>query len=624
MASPSLDDGNSYSQKAKFDPLLPSPFDDSHRSPVGFIGRWQIRDYQGSRGSTILPVPLISSGFRSPNRTTAFPYPSQNTSMPSPSLPGGDYPLQLVGFSPNLPSPYSDAHRSTAGFRPLPCDHRYQPRNLILCFDGAAKYSNNGNTNVIRLFQGLDKMKTDKQLCYYQPGMGTTKTLERISQPVSKIIDMALAWYLDDHIVEAYRFLMENYREGDKICLFGFSRGAYTARCLAGMLHSVGLLPSGNDVQIRFAYALYKDGSEDGVQKAHGLKKAFSRHVSIEFMGLWDSVTSVGLADRTLPFTSHNAVVKTFRQAFALDERRAKFRHNPWSRAVSDGPPPPAMPNHLNRFKTRRQSVNVEEQVRFSEEAKLVGTAVRNTLLFRRKADQTQYRSDRHTEDQHAWQCPDCNFPWGETNCREVWFAGSHSDVGGGEVDTFEAEHRNNLSNPSLLWMVQQIDAARVGILWAPDAFDDVPTVKAHFDEKLESNFMSPKSPQGTESKLPQPVLYELHKDVEGKLHNSLGGITPWWLLEYIPSWKNFLDDNNQQWKELDINRGRGREIHHENPLFHRSVQLLEEKSDAAFSNTMDLRNKLPYSTVWEPYAGGSEFEYSAPSAATCYHHRRA
>ncbi|KIO32132.1 hypothetical protein M407DRAFT_43120, partial [Tulasnella calospora MUT 4182] len=89
-------------------------------------------------------------------------------------------------------------------------------RNLILCFDGTAKYFNDGNTNVIRLFQGLDKMKTDNQLCYYQPGIG------------HNFFPLSLALLLFTYLLSP---------EGDKICLFGFSRGAYTARCLAGMLH---------------------------------------------------------------------------------------------------------------------------------------------------------------------------------------------------------------------------------------------------------------------------------------------------------------------------------------------------------------------------------------------------
>ncbi|KAG8923715.1 hypothetical protein FRC01_012447, partial [Tulasnella sp. 417] len=493
----------------------------------------------GSKGSTIQPMSPISSGFVSPNRASGFPDLSQNASMPSPSLIGGDYPSQQVEFSPDLPSPLGESYRSPIGFvnHPPTRDHRPQPRNLILCFDGTAKYFNDGNTNVIRLFQGLDKMRTDKQLCYYQPGIGTyvspTKSVGQISRRVSKAIDMAVAWYLDDHVMGGYRFLMENYREGDRICLFGFSRGAYTARCLAGMLHIVGLLPRSNEEQIQFAYSLYKDKSDDGVQKAHGFKKAFSRHVSIEFMGVWDSVTSVGLAGKTLPFTSHNAVVKTFRQAFALDERRAKFRHNPWARAAFDGPPPAAMPNPLNRLKTRRQSVNVggseqnQEPLTISGRVKLVGTAI--------SMPGNAQIATSHGEKQTAEKC----------------------DVGGGEVNTFKEKHKNNLSNPSLLWMVQQIDASGVGILWAHDAFDDVPTVKAYFNAKRDSNLPKPStsptasSPTGTESKLPPPILDELKKDVKSKPHDSLRGITSWWLLEFIPLWKHFLDGNKQQCKEL-------------------------------------------------------------------------
>ncbi|KAG8952366.1 hypothetical protein FRC04_004794 [Tulasnella sp. 424] len=467
-------------------------------------------------------VPETPSGVVFRTRTTTFVLPDQSRTFT-------DFPSQQVEFpgSPGFPSQPGDAYRSPIGFvdRAQAPDYGPPPRNLILCFDGTAKYFNDGNTNVIRLFQGLDKMKSDRQICYYQSGIGTsispTKAVGQISRQVSKAIDMAVAWYLDEH---------------------------------------VGLLPKGNEGQIPFAFARYKDKSDDGVQKAHGFKKAFSRHVSIEFMGVWDTVTSVGLTGKTLPFTSHNAVVKTYRQAFALDERRAKFRHNPWTRAAFDGPPPASMPNALSRLKTRRQSLNVGQEQQPPEPlTKIIGTAIRNTLLLRRRTDGRHYRSVVDEKDGHTWQCPDCNFPWGETDCKEVWFAGSHSvtigarsaDVGGGEIDTLKEEHRNNLANPSLLWMVQQIDTRVAGICWAPDAFDDIPTLKAYFDAKRGPTSAKPRTREGSESVLPESVLDELKKDVQGTVHDSLGGVTSWWLLEYIPLWKPFLDGNKQQWKEL-------------------------------------------------------------------------
>ena len=69
---------------------------------------------------------------------------------------------------------------------------------------------------------------------YFQPGI-----VQPVFQWGAKMLDEAVAWYLDAHVRGGYTFLMQNYRPGDKICIFGFSRGAYTARALAGFLHKV-------------------------------------------------------------------------------------------------------------------------------------------------------------------------------------------------------------------------------------------------------------------------------------------------------------------------------------------------------------------------------------------------
>ncbi|CAE7233603.1 unnamed protein product [Rhizoctonia solani] len=171
-------------------------------------------------------------------------------------------------------------------------------------------------------------------MVYYQPGIGTY-TPPGIFLPVTlalaKIADQGIALYLDKHVMGGYKFLMKHYNKGDRICLFGFSRGAYTARALAGMLHKVGLLPPDNTEQISFAYQMYKRTDLAGYQQSAGFKKAFSREVKIEFMGVWDTVSSVGLLwPRHLPFTSSNAIVKKFRHAVSLDEHRAKFKQNVW------------------------------------------------------------------------------------------------------------------------------------------------------------------------------------------------------------------------------------------------------------------------------------------------------
>jgi uncharacterized protein (DUF2235 family) len=117
----------------------------------------------------------------------------------------------------------------------------------------------------------------------------------------------------------------------------GFSRGAYIARALAGFLTKVipplnrrnfltycaqcGLLLKDNFEQVSFAFKLYSRTDQDGMTLAAKFKESFCRVVSVEFVGVWDTVASVGLLrERTLPFTDSNRGIRTFRHALALDE----------------------------------------------------------------------------------------------------------------------------------------------------------------------------------------------------------------------------------------------------------------------------------------------------------------
>ncbi|KAI9439734.1 hypothetical protein H4582DRAFT_1942482 [Lactarius indigo] len=176
-------------------------------------------------------------------------------------------------------------------------------------------------------------------MVYYQSGVGTFNTpqiVTSIRAAVQKYVNMAVANHLDAHIMGGYEFLMEQYRAGDKICIFGFSRGAYTARALAGMIHKVGLLPAGNSQQVPFAYRMYTRDNKGGWEQSKQFKEAFSMDVEVEFLGVWDTVCSVGFIQRELPFTASNTAVRFFRHALALDERRATFRMNHWHRRCKD------------------------------------------------------------------------------------------------------------------------------------------------------------------------------------------------------------------------------------------------------------------------------------------------
>ncbi|TFK69783.1 hypothetical protein BDN72DRAFT_959293 [Pluteus cervinus] len=111
-------------------------------------------------------------------------------------------------------------------------------RTIICCFDGPGNKFGE-NSNVVRFFRALKK-DAPEQLVYYQPGIGTYTKYQPLTSFFSTLlskVDEALALYLNEHVKEG--FVMQNYKEGDKIYLFGFSRGAYIARGVAEMLYQV-------------------------------------------------------------------------------------------------------------------------------------------------------------------------------------------------------------------------------------------------------------------------------------------------------------------------------------------------------------------------------------------------
>ncbi|KAF8841640.1 hypothetical protein BDN67DRAFT_989627 [Paxillus ammoniavirescens] len=243
-------------------------------------------------------------------------------------------------------------------------DHGQNSRNLVVCIDGTSNQFGTKNTNIIELYSHI--MKNDTQLTYYTSGLGAIAKFAGApsGHPLSNKIDMVFGRNLHTVIMATYRWLSENFRDGDRIYLFGFSRGAYQVRALAGMIARVGLLLPGNNEQIPFAFELYsKTGDEESsiprptnvvglptkreglsesaqtngspkkkskhaAELAETFKKTFCRkNVHIHFVGVWDTVSSVGFGrDQTLPCTTSSCEhICYFRHALALDERRVKF-----------------------------------------------------------------------------------------------------------------------------------------------------------------------------------------------------------------------------------------------------------------------------------------------------------
>jgi uncharacterized protein (DUF2235 family) len=281
----------------------------------------------------------------------------------------------------------------------MPDETPAEPRNLVVCCDGTSNEIGVLVTNVLKLYRIAEK--DDRQRVFYDPGVGTISQLAmwgRLSQKISAVVGLATGYGLDDNILDAYRWLCLNYCEGDRIYLFGFSRGAYTVRAIAGLINMIGLLRADQLNITDYALTAYKRAGEKNNLKLAWQFQRLSegRDVTIHFMGVWDTVASVIVPrpDRFylpslqfLPFTKQNKRVRTLRHALAIDERRRMFRHYRW--------------NEGQKFADHR------------------------------------FGADEIDQDS-----------------RQVWFAGVHADIGAGYP-----EQESGLSKFPLEWMLDQAAA---------------------------------------------------------------------------------------------------------------------------------------------------------------------
>ena len=100
-------------------------------------------------------------------------------------------------------------------------------KNIVICCDGTGNEIEDNHSNVLKIYRTLKK--SPDQITYYDPGLGTLGAQNewgRIKQQAEKIAGLVLGYGLDQSVLDAYQFLIENYAKGDRIFLFGFSRGA--------------------------------------------------------------------------------------------------------------------------------------------------------------------------------------------------------------------------------------------------------------------------------------------------------------------------------------------------------------------------------------------------------------
>ncbi len=285
-------------------------------------------------------------------------------------------------------------------------------RRLVVLFDGTWNKVQT-HTNVERLWRLVAPVDGGgrEQICKYVVGVG-------VAPGIKHLLGGAFGLGLSDNVQQGYQWLSEQWRDGDEIWLFGFSRGAYTARSLGGLIRKCGLLKP--DAQARVAraavdqaYGLYRNDLHPDDPQMVAFRAANSREAGIRFIGVWDTVGALGIPEvgSWFPFarsryafhdTELSKIVQYAYQALALDEHRADFAPTKWTR--------PAQTLAPGQSPTARKPEQIDVEQR--------------------------------------------------------WFVGAHSDVGGGEQTDGAGHSPDTLPEIALSWL--QAKAAAAGL-----AFDE-------------------------------------------------------------------------------------------------------------------------------------------------------
>lgn len=226
-------------------------------------------------------------------------------------------------------------------------------KKIIVCCDGTwnkpgmLDMGEKTETNVLKFYNATagNDAEGNSQVKFYAKGVGTGGWLDSFRGG-------AFGAGLNAKIIEAYKFIMENFEPGDAIYLTGFSRGAYTARSTAGFIRNSGILKKEKHHLLPNAFNLYRNRDEFSHPDSahmHAFRKDHSSETNIKFIGVWDTVGALGVPfprfntfnQDTLRVAFHDlklsAYVENAFHALAIDERRKVFAPALWQQSPNAG-----------------------------------------------------------------------------------------------------------------------------------------------------------------------------------------------------------------------------------------------------------------------------------------------
>ncbi|MCP4188340.1 MAG: DUF2235 domain-containing protein [Gammaproteobacteria bacterium] len=289
-------------------------------------------------------------------------------------------------------------------------------RNIVLCADGTGnKGGHTPDSNVFKTYNAIDIKDTSRsQITYYDNGVGTS------TNKFVKAISGAMGVGFQSNVRELYTFLAKNYQKGDRVYIFGFSRGAATIRAFNGFVHDCGLIVADKDyddvkledevktlIKAHLARCYKKrKGEAFDTEIAEGKKvegcNSERVKIDIEFVGVWDTVAALGMPKNT---------DKTGIFSWLIDK-------------VFSG-----IDSIFNYF-THYRSYNFELTPNINRACHALSIDDARTAFWPLVWDEVKAEKFKTRVDQ-------------------VWFSGMHSDVGGGYP-------RRDMANVPLLWMLEQ------------------------------------------------------------------------------------------------------------------------------------------------------------------------
>ena len=224
-------------------------------------------------------------------------------------------------------------------------------KRIIICADGTWNQPDQIDnatgrrhpTNVMKVARAVRPKAADgtAQIIYYHEGVGTNGGLDRITGG-------AFGDGIETNIRALYRFIVYNYEPGDELFFFGFSRGAFTVRSLAGLMNKVQLIPKDDDYYLPEIYDCYQKNKGPGTPEWELAFKNIKDQrpcPPIKFIGVWDTVGALGAPGivgqlfNKDKYQYHdvglNPAIQNAFQALAIDEQRSPFVPNVWSRPDS-------------------------------------------------------------------------------------------------------------------------------------------------------------------------------------------------------------------------------------------------------------------------------------------------